>query len=192
MNENIIKLSDNLTKKSAIAKVVKADKAVNESMYVIGVVATIATTKGLKDGKNTIVYKAKDFATECGVSETMMSKAIKAVRFWNEKGGKDISKFSYTKLATIASSPSNFNTIIDKDGIESVLSLSNRGIESVIHGDSKIKKVENGVAVVEDVPKKTDKKTDKKADDVNVTVTDDKGVKYSIPMSILAKYKVEE
>ena len=175
-----------LTKGQLISKVQSANKSINEGMYIIGKCGLEATTR--------LKLKRKDFASECGISESMLSKAIASVKYFDEVGGSDFADFQYSKLAIASRKPELFKGIIDSKGVSGLVSLSGANIESIGNGSATFKGFDKKTDKPILATKSEDKKTVKgeKSEDDKVLVTDEKGVKYMIPSSILEKYKVEE
>ena len=178
-----------LTKSQLVSKVVTANKSVNEGMYIIGKCALEATDR--------LKIKRKDFANDCGITESMMSKAISAVKYFDEVGGTDFADFSYTKLAMVSRKPELFKGIIDAKGLAGLNDMNKSNIEAIANGSATFKGYDKktGLPVLNttksDEKGKGKGKSEDKSKDL-ITVTDAKGIKYNVPADILAKYKVEE
>lgn len=176
-----------LTKSQLVSKVVTANKSVNEGMYIIGKCAIEATSR--------LKIKRKDFANDCGITESMMSKAISAVKYFDEVGGTDFADFSYTKLALVSRKPELFKDIVDAKGLSGLNEMSKANVEAIANGSATFKGYDKktGLAILNTT--KSDTKGKGKSEDKSkdlITVTDANGIKYNVPADILAKYKVEE
>ena len=176
-----------LNKAQLVNKVQTANKAVNEGMYIIGKCAVEATSR--------LKIKRKDFADECGISESMLSKAISAVKYFDEVGGKDFADFSYTKLALVSRKPELFKGIVDAKGLGGLNEMSKANVEAIANGSATFKGYDKktGLAILNTTKADTKGKGKAEENTANlIMVTDANGIKYNVPEDILNKYKVTE
>ena len=134
------------------------------------------------------------------LNKVQLSKIESAVRFCLERHisyDNNMGDFQFSKVYVISSNPTNFVAMLDKGRFADIMTLNKEDLESVAKGDKKLS-IYKGEVSAKDVKAVT--KTDSDSDDTTkdttsetlIRVTDEKGVVYAIPKSVLDKYVVAE